>query len=191
MSQGDDKIMEALATSGAELQPKEGWQDEVRRAIRRQAPQPVRKRSWVVPVFWGGLVTAMPLMLVLFLKNQSDNRADAKAAEQAQASAASDAKKEMRSLAASSAALKVESEENGRALEAALKAIKLALRTQLMDDEIRAALEAVASSDPAAARATAKTTLKEYAAKSRELAGQRAIAETALELLKLKRRAEA
>ncbi len=190
MSQGDDTIMEALATSGAGLQPKEGWQDEVRRAIRKQAPQPAPKRAWMVPAMWGSFVTAIPLLFVFFLNNQSDNRAEAKAMSDGQALAVATAKKEMRLLAASTAALEAEGEEIRRALEAVLKEIKLALRTTPMDNEIRAALEAVASADSADSRACAKSNLKQRREESRELAGQKAIAETALELLKLKRRAE-
>ncbi len=191
MSQGDDTIMEALATSGAGLQPKEGWQDEVRRAIRRHAPPPAPKRTWMVPAMWGSFVTALPLLLVFFVSNQKQNRANAKAASEGQALALATAKKETRLLAASTAALEAEGEEIRRALEAVLKEFKLAVQTMPMDDEIRAALEAVASADSADARARAKSNLEQRREEIRELAGQKAIAETALELLKLKRRAEA
>lgn len=80
-----------------------------------------KKPAWIIAA-----VVAIVLVAggALFLKNQSDNRAAAKEAEQVQRLAIEATKKEARVLAANIEALQIESEQNDKAIAAAVEAIQ-------------------------------------------------------------------
>ncbi len=123
-----------------------------------------KKPAWIIAavgavVFVGGVA--------FFLKNQSDNRAEAKAAEQAQALAAADAKKEIRALAAASAQLESDTAANNEAIDKALKAVDAAVGAEA---KTQAAKDLKARRDEATRLAGVRKAQAQAAAKAKKKA---------------------
>lgn len=209
MSLENENIVAALRESGDGFKPNPGWQDDVRRTIRNSDSQSrkTKKWAWLRPAIIGGLVTAIPL-IAFFLKNQSDNRAEAKAAEVAQAQATASAQKELRALAAASARLAADTKANDEAIKKAWEALVVVEASssyspspyrigtwneELSDPVLRKAMQeiltAVEQQENVSKRiANEKSESARTKEQAKLTAANNLIAEKALELLKLKRR---
>lgn len=211
MSLEDENLVAALRESGDGFKPNPGWQDDVRRTIRNSDNQSRKKQkwSWLRPAIIGGLVTAIPLLVTLvFLKNQSDNRLEAKAAEVAQAQATASSQKEIRALASASAQLAADTKANDEAIKKAWEALVVVEASssyspspyrigtwneELSDPVLRKAMQeilaAVEQHESVSKRiANEKSESVRTKEQAKLIAANNLIAEKALELLKLKRR---